>query len=101
MASVVFHAYNQINETGKIKLFKSHNPKYKDGEQLRDFIYVDDVVDVCIWMNDNKPKSGIYNVGTGKARTFKDLSKGVFYSLGKEEEITYIDTPAKIRNKYQ
>ena len=101
MASVVFHAFNQINETGKINLFKSHNPKYKDGEQLRDFVYVDDIVEVCIWMLENKPESGIYNVGTGKARTFKDLAKGVFKSLGKEEKITYIDTPIKIRDKYQ
>jgi ADP-L-glycero-D-manno-heptose 6-epimerase len=101
MASVVFHAYNQINDTGKIKLFKSHNPHFKDGEQLRDFIYVDDIVDVCIWMNDIKPKSGIYNVGTGKARTFNDLAKSVFESLDKKEKIIYIDTPNKIRDKYQ
>ena len=101
MASVVFHTYNQINESGGIKLFRSHNPRYKDGEQLRDFIYVDDVVDVCIWMFENKPVSGIYNVGTGKARTFHDLSKAVFKTLGIQEKISYIDTPIKIRDKYQ
>ena len=101
MASVVFHTYNQINESGGMKLFRSHNPRYKDGEQLRDFIYVDDVVDVCIWMFENKPVSGIYNVGTGKARTFHDLSKAVFKTLGIQEKISYIDTPIKIRDKYQ
>lgn len=101
MASVVFHSFNQINETGGIKLFRSHRPDYKDGEQKRDFIYVDDVVDVCIWMYENKPESSIYNVGTGTARTFKDLAKAVFKSLGKEEKISYIDTPIKIRDKYQ
>jgi len=101
MASVVFHTYNQINESGGMKLFRSHNPRYKDGEQLRDFVYVDDVVDVCIWMFENKPVSGIYNVGTGKARTFHDLSKAVFKTLGIQENISYIDTPIKIRDKYQ
>ena len=101
MASVVFHTYNQINESGGMKLFRSHNPRYKDGEQLRDFVYVDDVVDVCIWMFENKPVSGIYNVGTGKARTFHDLSKAVFKTLGIQEKISYIDTPIKIRDKYQ
>jgi ADP-L-glycero-D-manno-heptose 6-epimerase len=101
MASVVYHSFNQINETGKVKLFKSHFLYFKDGEQLRDFVYVDDVVNVCIWMYENKPMSGIYNVGTGKARTFKDLAKGVFKSLGKEEKISYIDIPLKIRDKYQ
>lgn len=101
MASVVFHSYNQINATGGMKLFKSHRPDYKDGEQKRDFVYVDDVVDVCIYLMANKPESGIYNVGTGKARTFKDLAIAVFKSLGIPENISYIDTPLKIRNKYQ
>ena len=101
MASVVFHAYNQIAETGKTKLFKSHNSNHKDGEQMRDFIYVDDVVNVCIWLYENKPESGIYNVGTGKARTFKDLAVAVFKSLGIPENISYIDIPENIRDKYQ
>jgi ADP-L-glycero-D-manno-heptose 6-epimerase len=101
MASVVFHSYNQINDTGKINLFKSHNPVYDDGEQLRDFIYIDDIVDVCIYLYENTPMSGIYNVGTGRARSFNDLAKAVFKSLGKEERIGYIDTPIKIRDKYQ
>jgi len=101
MASVVFHAFNQINETRRLKLFKSHRPDYKDGEQLRDFIYVDDVVDVCIFMATEKPLNGLYNVGTGKARTFDDLGRAVFKSLDIPLLIDYIDTPLKIRNKYQ
>ena len=101
MASVVFHAYNQIMKTNEMKLFKSHRPDYKDGEQKRDFVYVDDVVDVCIWLANNKPLSGIYNVGTGKARSFNDLAKAVFKSLELPENISYIDTPKNIRDKYQ
>jgi ADP-L-glycero-D-manno-heptose 6-epimerase len=101
MASVVLHSYNQIIKTGQMKLFKSHNPNYKDGEQLRDFVYIDDIIDVCIWMHKNKPVSGIYNVGTGKARTFNDLARGVFNGLEIAEDIIYIDTPLKIRDNYQ
>ena len=101
MASVVFHTFNQINESKKVKLFKSHRPDYEDGEQKRDFVYVDDVVDVCIFMGTQKPISGIYNVGTGKARSFNDLATAVFTSLGYKKNITYIDTPILIRDKYQ
>lgn len=104
MASVVLHLYDQIQYCSgppKIQLFKSHRSDYKDGKQSRDFVYVDDVVDVCIFMATEKPMSGIYNVGTGKARTFNDLASAVFKSLGEKENITYIDTPIKIRNKYQ
>jgi ADP-L-glycero-D-manno-heptose 6-epimerase len=101
MASAAYHMYNEIKDTGKIKLFKSHNPKYSDGEQLRDFVYVDDVVDACIWMYENKPKSGLYNVGTGKARSFNDLATAVANSLNVERNITYINTPHKLRDKYQ
>jgi ADP-L-glycero-D-manno-heptose 6-epimerase len=101
MASVVYHAYNQIKETRRLKLFKSHNPNYKDGGQLRDFIYVDDVVDVCIFMATQKPLNGFYNVGTGKARTFDDLGRAVFKSLDIPLLIDYIDTPILIRDKYQ
>ncbi|MEM7109631.1 MAG: ADP-glyceromanno-heptose 6-epimerase, partial [Bacteroidota bacterium] len=75
MASVVWHAYNQIKETGKMKLFRSHHPDFKDGEQKRDFIYVDDVVDVCYWLMHHRKNSGIYNLGSGTARTFLDLTK--------------------------
>lgn len=101
MASVIFHSFNQVQKTGKVKLFKSHNPDYKDGEQLRDFVYVKDVVDICYWLMDAKPDSGLYNVGTGKARTFKDLVTAIFTALGKEPVIEYIDTPEDIRDKYQ
>jgi len=101
MASVIFHAYNQIKETGRIKLFASHHKDYSHGEQKRDFIYVDDIVNICIHFGQNKPTSGIYNVGTGKARTFNDLAKAVFKSLGIPEKISYIDTPKNIRDKYQ
>jgi ADP-L-glycero-D-manno-heptose 6-epimerase len=108
MASVVFHAFNQIRETGKVKLFRSHKPGYKDGEQLRDFIYVDDVVKIMFWMmteiaNDQwaTSKNGIYNAGTGKARTFNDLATSIFASMNLEVNIEYIDTPPDIRDKYQ
>ena len=101
MASVIFHAFNQIKSSGKVKLFKSHKPGYKDGGQLRDFIYVNDVADICYWLMKERPSSGLYNVGTGTARTFNDLVKAIFKSLGKEPVIEYIDMPEDIRNKYQ
>lgn len=101
MASVVWHAYNQISETGKMKLFRSHNPDFKDGEQMRDFVYVDDVVDVCMWLMHHRRHSGIYNLGSGKARTFNDLVKAVFHAMGIPAQIEYIDTPEDIRDKYQ
>ncbi len=101
MASVIFHAVNQINEKGEMKLFRSHNPDYTDGGQLRDFVYVKDVVEVCLFLMTEKPESGIYNLGTGKARTFLDLVKNTFKSMGKEEQISFIDTPIDIRDKYQ
>ena len=103
MASVALQMYNRLAKEHfmEVRLFKSHNPKYKHGEQLRDFIYVDDIVDVCIWLWREKPMSGIYNVGTGKARSFNDLAKAVFKSLDRSEFIIYIDTPIKIRDKYQ
>lgn len=101
MASVVFHAFNQIKETSKMKLFRSHNPRYKDGEQLRDFIYVKDAVDVCFFMMQHRKNSGIYNLGTARARTFLDLVHNVFVSMDKKENVEFIDTPADIRDKYQ
>jgi ADP-L-glycero-D-manno-heptose 6-epimerase len=101
MASVIWHAYNQINQTGKMKLFRSHNPEYKDGEQMRDFVYVKDVVDVCFFLMNHRKNSGIYNLGSGKARTFLDLTRAVFKALGKKESIEFIDTPVDIREKYQ
>lgn len=108
MASVAFHSFNQIKKTEKVKLFKSHNPNYEDGEQLRDFIYVEDVLKIMYWMMHamvNKQwainKNGIYNVGTGKARTFKDLAMSIFNSMDIKPHIEYIDTPVDIRDKYQ
>jgi ADP-L-glycero-D-manno-heptose 6-epimerase len=107
MASVIIHSFNQIRSTGKVKLFRSHKPEFKDGEQLRDFVYVKDVVDICFWLMtkstepDGVPVSGLYNLGTGKARTFKDLVTAIFRSLGKEPVIEFIDTPIDIRDKYQ
>jgi len=101
MASVVWHAYKQIKETGGMKLFRSHNPNYKDGEQLRDFVFVDDVCDVCVFLMHHRKNSGIYNLGSGQARSFLDLTKAVFKNLGVEEKISFVDTPIDIRDKYQ
>jgi ADP-L-glycero-D-manno-heptose 6-epimerase len=101
MASVILHAFKQIKETGGMKLFRSHNPDYTDGGQLRDFVYVKDVVDVCLFLMEDRPMSGIYNLGSGKARTFLDLAKNTFSNMGKSEHISFIDTPEDIRDKYQ
>jgi ADP-L-glycero-D-manno-heptose 6-epimerase len=101
MASVIFHAFNQIGKTDKMKLFCSHNPRFKDGEQMRDFVYVKDVVEVCIFLMHHRKNSGVYNLGSGQARTFLDLAKSVFKAMGKLAEIEFIDTPADIRDKYQ
>lgn len=101
MASVIFHAYRQIRESGKVKLFRSHNPDYKDGGQLRDFVYVKDVCSVLLYLYKHRVPSGIYNLGTGQARTFADLAKTTFKAMGAKESIEYIDTPADIRDKYQ
>ena len=104
MASMVFHGYNQIQKVGKVKLFKSHHPDFKDGEQLRDFIYVEDVAAVCYWLMENAAEniaSGLYNLGTGKARAFKDLITAIFHNLNKQANIEFIDTPDDIRDKYQ
>ena len=101
MASVIFHAYHQINKSGKVKLFRSHNKNYKDGEQLRDFVYVKDVINAIVFLIKNQPSSGIYNLGTGQARTFNDLAIAVFKAMNKKITIEYIDTPIDIRDKYQ
>jgi ADP-L-glycero-D-manno-heptose 6-epimerase len=101
MASVIFQAFNQVSATGKMKLFRSHHPDYKDGEQKRDFVYVKDIVEVCYFLMHHRKNSGIYNLGSGKARTFLDLTKAVFKGLGKKENIEFIDTPKDIRDKYQ
>jgi ADP-L-glycero-D-manno-heptose 6-epimerase len=101
MASVIMHSYNQIKSTGGMKLFRSHNPNYKDGEQLRDFIYVMDVVDVIFFLMQHRKNSGIYNLGTGKARSFLDLVRNTFKAMDVQENISFIDTPLDIRDKYQ
>ncbi|WP_439583851.1 ADP-glyceromanno-heptose 6-epimerase [Dyadobacter bucti] len=101
MASVIFHAHNQIKKTGSMKLFRSHNPDFKDGEQMRDFIYVKDLIDVCIFFMHHRKNSGIYNLGSGKARTFKDLVTNTFVAMGMTPDISFVDTPADIRDKYQ
>ena len=103
MASVVLHFYNQIKETGEVKLFQSHVDFCENGEQKRDFIHVYDVIDTMIWMYNFREdvSSDIYNLGTGTARTYNDLAKAIFKSLGKEVKISYIDTPLEIRDSYQ
>lgn len=101
MASVIFHTFNQIQKTGSMKLFQSHNPEFKDGEQMRDFVYVKDVVNILYFLMHHRKDSGIYNLGTGKARTFLDLAKSTFYALNKDPEISIVPTPEDIREKYQ
>lgn len=101
MASVIFHAYNQLQKNNYINLFKSHNPNYKDGGQMRDFIYVKDVCDVLYWFMINRKHSGIYNLGTGEAETFERLALSTIESTNLGGEIHYIDTPEDIREKYQ
>jgi len=101
MASVIMHAHNQIQEKGEVKLFRSHNLNYKDGEQLRDFVYVKDVVEVCYFLLHHRKDSGIYNLGSGKARTFLDLVNNTFAGVNKQPNINFIDTPIDIRDKYQ
>jgi ADP-L-glycero-D-manno-heptose 6-epimerase len=101
MASVIYHAYLQIRDRGRVDLFRSHHPDFRDGEQLRDFIYVKDVVEVCSWIMNAKPASGIYNLGTGKARSFLDLARATFAGMDLKPDIRFIDMPPDIRDKYQ
>jgi ADP-L-glycero-D-manno-heptose 6-epimerase len=101
MASMVYKSYNQIKDTGKVRLFKSNHPDFKDGEQMRDFIYVKDVVDALWKIYLNKDISGIYNLGTGKARTWNDLASSVFSALGKKKNIEYIEMPQNLLKQYQ
>jgi ADP-L-glycero-D-manno-heptose 6-epimerase len=108
MASVIWHAFNQIQKDGMVKLFKSHKEGFKDGEQLRDFVYVKDVVNVIGWMMEamlkgewKKEQNGLYNLGTGKARSFIDLVKATFAGLDRQPNIVFIDMPEDIRDKYQ
>lgn len=101
MKSVIIHAYNQIKETGGMKLFKSHNPDFSDGGQTRDFVYVKDLSDIMFFLMNHRKDSGLYNIGTGKGRTFLDLTKNTFKGMDVEKNISFIDTPADIRDKYQ
>jgi ADP-L-glycero-D-manno-heptose 6-epimerase len=101
MASVIFHAYYQIKATSRMKLFRSHHPDFKDGEQMRDFVYVKDLVEVCVFLMHHRKHSGIYNLGSGRARTFLDLVRSTFRAMQVPEQIDFIDTPADIRDKYQ
>jgi ADP-L-glycero-D-manno-heptose 6-epimerase len=101
MASVIFHSVNQIKKDGEVKLFKSHRPDFKDGQQLRDFVYVKDVIKVCTWLMERRPSSGLYNLGTGEARSFEDLVKATYGGLDMAPNIRYIEMPEDIRDKYQ
>lgn len=101
MASMVFHGYRQIKESGTIRLFKSYNPKYKDGGQLRDFVYIKDVCSVIMWLLSHKEISGLFNVGTGRADSFEHLAEALFDSLGLKRDIQYIDMPEHLKEKYQ
>ena len=101
MASVIMHAFYQIQSKGSMTLFKSHHPDFKDGEQIRDFIYVKDIVSICVWLMEQQPSSGLYNAGTGEGRTFVDLANGLFSAIEKPADIQFIDTPIDIRDKYQ
>ena len=101
MASMIFHGFNQIKTDGEIRLFKSCNPDYEDGGQLRDFVYVKDICSVIKWLIDNKHISGLFNIGTGSAQSFKELAEATFHALGLEPNICYIDMPDKLKSKYQ
>ncbi len=101
MASVIFHTVRQIKATGGMKLFRSHRPDFADGQQSRDFIYVKDVVNICYWLSQHEVPSGLYNLGTGQARSFYDLAANTFRAMGLEPKISFIDTPADIRDTYQ
>jgi len=101
MRSFCIKAFEQITSTGKVRLFKSYKPEYADGEQKRDFIYVKDAVDMTLFFYDEPQLSGLFNIGTGKARSWNDLVKAVFAAMGKEPNIEYIEMPESIRNQYQ
>ncbi|WP_439879928.1 ADP-glyceromanno-heptose 6-epimerase [Pontibacter sp. MBLB2868] len=101
MASVIYHTYKQIKEKGSMTLFRSHNPDFADGEQMRDFIYVKDVVEVCMFLMHHRRNSGIYNLGSGKARTFMALALNTFEAMGVTPDIDFMDTPETIRDTYQ
>lgn len=101
MRSVVHKAFEQVRDSGKVRLFKSRKPEYKDGEQMRDFVYIKDAVDMTLYFLDNKNKNGLFNVGAGKARTWNDLVKALFNAMGKPVNIEYINLPDTLADKYQ
>ena len=101
MASMIFHGFNQIKDDGEIRLFKSCNPNYEDGGQLRDFVYVKDICAVNVWFLDSPEKSCLYNLGAGRAQSFRELAEATFHALGLESNIRYIDMPDQLKNKYQ
>ncbi len=101
MASMIFHGFNQIKESGEIRLFKSCNLNYEDGGQLRDFVYVKDICSVIQWLLENPNVSGLFNVGTGRAQSFRELAEATFHAIDMEPNIRYIDMPEHLKNKYQ
>ncbi len=101
MASMIFHGFKQIKSDGEIRLFKSCNPNYSDGGQLRDFVYVKDICYVIKWLLDNPTISGLFNVGTGRAQSFKELAEATFHALNMEPNIKYIEMPEHLKDKYQ
>lgn len=101
MASVVWHGFQQIRQTGRLRLFQSHKEGIADGEQKRDFVYVKDIIDICTHFMSKTCPNGIYNAGTGDARTFLDLGRAIFHSMGLDPEIEFIPTPENIRSTYQ
>jgi ADP-L-glycero-D-manno-heptose 6-epimerase len=101
MASVVWKAFHKIRDSGSFSLFKSYRPEYKDGEQMRDFVYVKDCCDVMWWLLNNRAANGLFNVGSGKARPWNDLVGSVFNSLKQTSQIEYIEMPLHLRDQYQ
>ena len=101
MRSVVHKAYDQVRDTGKVKLFKSRNPEYNDGEQKRDFVYIKDAIDMTLHFLKHNDKNGLFNVGSGKARTWNDLVNALFKAMEIPTNIEYIDLPEHLADKYQ
>lgn len=101
MASVILHTFETVEKCGGMQLFRSHRADFEDGMQLRDFVYVKDIVKVIVFLMENKPESGLYNVGTGRAQSFLELANSTFDAMGKERNISFIDIPEDIRDKYQ
>jgi ADP-L-glycero-D-manno-heptose 6-epimerase len=101
MASIAWKAFNTIKETGTFSLFKSHRLDYKDGEQMRDFVYVKDCCDIMWWLLSNPSVNGLFNVGSGKARSWNALLNAIFNAMSREPKISYIDMPVELRDQYQ